>query len=99
MHYHQTFWKVSSSFKGYPSIQMVSRLKYPADKHEEESTDASRGGLSDNYSTAVLVQDPVNDTSRITLSLQGMVADVDIEPNVTVSELFGNVVTQAKYKA
>ena len=52
-----------------------------------------------NYSTAVLVQDPVMNTSCATLSRHGMVADADIEPNVVVSELFGKVVTQAKYKA
>ena len=99
MHYHHIFWKVSSPCKGHLLIQMVSKLKHPADNCAEQSNNGSPSGVSDNYSTAVLVQDPVIHTSRITLSRQGMVANVDIEPNVIVSELFGKVATQAQYKA
>ena len=44
------------------------------------------------------MQDPVIHTSSITLSRQGMAAYFDIESNVVVLELFGKVVTQAKYK-
>jgi serine/threonine protein kinase len=55
--------------------------------------------MLDNDSTAALVPDTVIQTSRVTMSRHGIVADTDIEVNVIVSELFGELTMQAKYKA
>jgi hypothetical protein len=98
MHYHRIIQKAFSPCKSYLSVQMVSALKCFAD-YQEQSDDASLNSMADNYSTVALVQDPVVQISGITLSRLGMTADVDIEPNVIVSELLGNVTGQAKYKA
>lgn len=78
---------------------MVSTLKFPADNYEDQSKEESLSDVPDIDSTAVEVYDPEICTSCITILHQGIVADVDIEPNVVVSELFGEVGTQAKYKA
>ena len=68
-------------------------------KNNRTMTRDSLSAMSDINSSIIKVYDPVIHTSCITISHEGIVADVDIEPNVIVSELFGEVGTQAKYKA
>ena len=55
--------------------------------------------MSDINSSIIKVYDPRIHTSYITISHEGIVADVDIDPNVVVSELVGEVGMQARYKA
>ena len=55
--------------------------------------------MSDLSSTAVTVCDPEIHTTCVTVSHEGIVADVVIDPNVVVSELFGEIGLQATYKA
>lgn|SRR5579859_5221943 len=47
----------------------------------------------------VTIYDREIHTSCVTVSHQGIFADVDIEANIVVSELFGELGMQAKYKA
>ena len=55
--------------------------------------------MSDINSSTIKVYDPEIHTSYITISHEGVVADVDTDPNVVVSELVGEVGMQARYKA